>query len=122
MAVFEGARLRTTALPAADAVARPRAGVAATDQSGPRARPVAVLMAAILVATMLGLVYLTQTLGSNAASTEIGLLQEDKAKLIIALDRQALHIETLTDVDAITAAAHEQRLRKLGDPVVLPAP
>ena len=83
----------------------PRAGVAATDQSAtPRVRPMGVLMAAILAATMLGLVYLTQTLGSNATSTEIGQLEDQRTKLDIDLDRQAVRSWSSTEADAITAA------------------
>ena len=70
MAVYQGVRLRTSALPPATPLPRARAGRAttATTTTAPRLRPVGLLMAGILGATMLGLVYLTQTLGANATS------------------------------------------------------
>ncbi len=122
MAVFQGARLRTGALPTAAVVARPRAAAPSTIRANRRARPMGRIMAGIVIATMLGLVYLTQTLGSNATSSEIRSLDHQRGKLTRELHRQAIQVEVLTLADVITKRAGKQGLRKLDGPVVLPAP
>ena len=123
MAVFQGARLRSTALPTADmAVGRPRSAAPATVRSTPRVRPMGLLMAGIITATMLGLVYLTQTLGSNATSSEIRYLDAQRSELADDLRRQAVLVESFTDPEVVTKAARGLKLRKLGDVVVLPVP
>lgn len=122
MAVFQGARLRTTALPAADPVARPRVAGPATVRSSQRVRPMGRVMAAILVATMLGLAYLTQTLGSNATSSEIRALETQRAELTKDLRNQVIQVEYLVDADRIIDEARARDLKKLGDLVVLQAP
>jgi hypothetical protein len=121
MAVIGGTRLRGTALPAADvAVVRPAAPT--TARSTPRVRPVGLLMAGIAAATMLGLVYLTQTLGSNATSSEIRALEAQRLELADDLSRQAIVSGSYTDPEAVVMAAKRHKLRKLDDMVVLPAP
>jgi len=122
MAVFQGARLRTGALPTAAVVDRPRAAVPSTIRTTRRARPMGRIMAGIVIATMLGLVYLTQTLGSNATNSEIRSLDSQRGKLTRELHRQAIQVEALTLADVITKRAGKQGLRKLGVRVVLPAP
>ena len=123
MAVFQGARLRSTALPAADAApGRPRVAAPATVRATPRVRPMGVLMAAIVVTTMLGLVYLTQTLGSNATSSEIRELETDRAELIKDWNRHVITVADLIEGDVIIREARGLGLKKLGKPVVLRAP
>ncbi len=82
MAVYQGVRLRTSALPPATPLPRTRAARAttATSTTTPRLRPVGLLMAGILASTMLGLVYLTQTLGANATSEVIGGLRTSRRR------------------------------------------
>ena len=83
MAVYQGTRLRTSAHPAAGTSARrSRSAAPATVSPVPRVRPMGLLMAAIVAATMLGLVYLTQTLGTNATSTEVYQLETERNELI----------------------------------------
>jgi len=79
-------------------------------------------MAAIMAATMLGLVYLTQTLGSNATSSEIRDLAAQREELGQRLRNQAMAVETFADPEEIGLKARKLGLRKLGDPVVLAAP
>lgn len=123
MAVFQGARLRTLGLPARRG-APPRARVVSepASASAPRIRPTGLLMAAILTATMLGLVYLTQTLASNATSLEIQTLGTQAATLRSQLLNQSSKIELEANSDAIIREARQLGLRRLGDPVVLSAP
>jgi hypothetical protein len=122
MAAFQGARLRAAAIPdrglgeRARRLPRPVAGAI------PRLRPTGLLMAAILAATMLGLVYLTQTLASNATSSEIGDLADRREEIARQLRNQALAIETWADPAQVGRKARELGLRQLGDVVVLPAP
>ena len=123
MAIYHGARVRTTALPPADVVrARPRVSAPASVQGARRVRPAGLLMAAIVAATMLGLVYLTQTLGSNATNYEIGRLEAHRAELTKELRRQVVVAQDLIDNELIATKARARGLRKLGDAIVLSAP
>ncbi len=122
MAVFQGARLGTSALPQASAVARPRPTTPTTIGSASRARPMGLLIGGILTATMLGLVYLTQTLGANATSSEIRDLQAKQVVLESALDRQAAEVRALVDPDEVISKASKLHLRKLDRRLVLRAP
>jgi cell division protein FtsL len=80
------------------------------------------LMAAIVAVTMLGLVYLTQTLGTNATSTEIGLLQTKRNELITDIKRLEIEALDMTQAEVIVPKARKQNLKRLGAPIVLPAP
>ena len=80
------------------------------------------LMAAIVAVTMLGLVYLTQTLGTNATSTEIGLLQGKRSDLLTDIKRNQIWALDLTQAEEIIPQARKLKLKKLGAPRVLPAP
>ena len=122
MAVFQGARLRSAALPTADPVARPRVAAPATVRSTPRVRPMGLLMAGIVAATMLGLVYLTQTLGSNATNSEIRVLDNRRSEITKDIRRQVISVEKATESDVIIKGARKAKLTRLGKVVVLSAP
>lgn len=122
MAVYGGARLRTGALPTSGAATRRSPGPSAPSWSAPRIGPVGLLIAAILAGTMLGLVYLTQTLGSNATSSEIGDLAAKSIALDRSLDTQALTVELYMKPQDIAKRARKQGLVELRAPLVLPAP
>ena len=79
-------------------------------------------MAAILTATMIGLVYLTQTLASNATSLEIRTLASQSQTLRAQLLNQRSKIEIEANEDAIVRAAKRIGLVKLGEAVVVEAP
>ena len=123
MAVFPGARLRTIELPARGG-SRPAARVIPLSpvRSSPRVRPTGLLMAAILTATMLGLVYLTQTLGSNATSHEIRALGSESQRLQAQLLNQKAKVELEANSDSVARKARQFGLTRLGDPIVLRAP
>jgi len=121
MAVFSGARLRTIALPAGTAAGRQDSGQSLR-RSAVHLRPTGLLMAAILAGTMLGLVYLTQTLGSNATNSEIGDLTSQREELGRQLRNLAVAVETYADAEEIGRRAHKLGLVELGDVVVLSAP
>jgi hypothetical protein len=122
MAVFQAARLQGAAQADYPAARRPRVTSSSRARSGARLRPTGLLLAAILAATMLGLVYLTQTLGSNAVSSEIRDLAAKREELGRLLRNQALAVETYADPEEIGRRAHKLGLITLGDVVVLTAP
>lgn len=123
MAVYQGARLRTDVVPGADSSARTaRPSSPATGGSAPRVRPMGLLMAAIVGSTIVGMVYLTQTLGTNAASTEIDLLELQRNQLIQEIKRHEIVALDMTQAEVIVPLARDQKLKRLGEPVVLPAP
>jgi hypothetical protein len=80
------------------------------------------LMAAIMATTMLGLVYLTQTLGTNATTSEIGTLEAERNGLISEIKRHEAVALDMTQAEVIVPKARKQKLKRLGDPIVLPAP
>ena len=80
------------------------------------------LMAAIVGSTIVGMVYLTQTLGTNAASTEIDLLELQRNQLIQEIKRHEIVALDMTQAEVIVPLARDQKLKRLGEPVVLPAP
>jgi hypothetical protein len=137
MAIFQGVRLRGITLPGESPVrARARArghGVAdprraaearpSPDAARPAGvRPVGILIAMILVATMVGLAYLSQTLGTNATTEEISSLTGRANMARQVLSRQALVVEFAIDPQKVATEAGKLRLRSLGDPVVFRAP
>jgi hypothetical protein len=122
MAAFSGARLRTVALPEATAARREGAIGRPIRRPAVHLRPTGLLMAAILAGTMLGLVYLTQTLGSNATHSEIGDLAARREDLGRQLRNIAVAVETYADTEEIGRRARKMGLVELGDIVVLAAP
>jgi hypothetical protein len=124
MAVFQAARLRSTALPAARVstpAVRARASATAAVSATRGVRPVGLLLAGILVATMLGLAYLTQTLGTNTSS-QVDRLQAEKVALQATLRNQSFQLAGLTEVDLVRASAQKQGFQSLRKPTVLRAP
>lgn len=120
MAVFQGARVRVVAVPADAAGVRPRAVAPAQSVRGTRrVRPTGLFIAAIVAATMLGLVYLTQTLGSNAASSEIRSLTAQSEKLGNQLLNLAHLVQLNSDPEVITQRATKLGLKLLDDDVVV---
>lgn len=124
MAVFQGTRLRTTPLPAATPSIRPRRDTPrrdtpASSHTMPRVRPMGMLMAAILAATMLGLVYLTQTLGSHATSTQIVRLTEARDDLNGRISLYVSEAIRRTDSGLTAERAQDLGLRELSKLVVL---
>jgi hypothetical protein len=120
MAVFQGARPRAMALPGR-ALERPGRDLR-TSTRPVRPRATAVLLGGVLAATMLGLVYLTQTLGANAASAEIARLQAARESVAQKVTNQTAYLETLVDPDKVSQRAKQLGLVKLGDTLTLSAP
>lgn len=125
MAVLQAARSRSVALPASTrtaTAARPRTSATTALRSTHGVHPVGLLLAGILVATMLALAYLTQTLGSNATSSQIEVLQAESEVLEGTLMKQSIRVAELIEVDVIKSGARAQGFRSLGEPTVLRAP
>lgn len=122
MAVYQGTRLRAPAVRGAAAPARPRTAPRSSGPSAARVRPIGLLLAAILAATMLGLVYLTQTLGSNATTSQVRALQAEIGRLDREERRQEARVQVLIDSEVIAERARELGLQKRRDIVVLEAP
>ena len=122
MAVFGGARPRTIALPAPSVDQSARLAAQRAARTASRLRPTGLLMAAILAATMLGLVYLTQTLGSNATSSEILDLASAREGLARQLRNLAVAVETYADPEEVGRKARKMGLVELDDAVVLTVP
>jgi hypothetical protein len=79
-------------------------------------------MAAIMAATMLGLVYLTQTLGANATNSAIYRLEVQLTDLKKVVTRQEADVLNATEADAVIARLKPLKLGRLGPPTVLRAP
>lgn len=80
------------------------------------------LMAATVGATILGLVYLTQTLDSNATSTEIYLMEKESGDLFGKTRSLQIQIMETADSDEVIRRAKKQKLERLDGIDVLPAP
>jgi hypothetical protein len=124
MAVYQGTRLRAQAtrpqmLPAraAGRVTRSPGGMVST-----RVRPATALIGIVLAATLLGFVYLTQTLGSNAASAEIVGLRARAEELFRQQRNQETAVRFKADPVQVGLRAKELGLARLGDAEILSAP
>jgi hypothetical protein len=119
MAIYQGTRLGSVGFPGApEAEASSRAvrpPVAAT----PRIRPAVLLVAIILVGTIVGLAYLTQTLGANASNVELGRLasQRDQSQRQLLTQRSMIAART-TDGE-IEERATLSGLVDLGDAFIV---
>lgn len=81
-----------------------------------------VIMAAVVAATMLGMVYLSQTLGSNAATKEILGLEDKQVTMKQEVSRHAAQVLRKAGSDEVATRALELGLKKLPPVVILDAP
>jgi hypothetical protein len=79
-------------------------------------------MGIVLAATLLGFVYLTQTLGSNAASAEIIGLRGKGEDLVRQQRNQEAAVQFKADPVQIGLRAKKLGLVRLDDAETLPAP
>jgi hypothetical protein len=80
------------------------------------------LLGGVLAATMLGLVYLTQTLGANATSAQIAELHAVRGEISQKLTNQKAYVDTLADPTTVSQRAKELGLVRLGDTLTLSVP
>ena len=125
MAIYEGARQRTIALPrrpsAADAPALPRrrARTAVRAHRG-SSRP-ALVLGGIAVAFMLAFFSLTQEVRVSATSYDIGRLQIDQERLEARRQDLASDLSRLGREPAVRKLALDGGLGQLGESIILPA-
>jgi hypothetical protein len=122
MAVYQGARLGTPVLQRRGPEGPARRVVRPVAAAVPRLRPTAMLMAAVVAATMVGFAYLTQTLASNATVAEIARLNARMDEIRQQRSVQALAVEQWSDETNLAGRARKLGLVDLGDATVLKAP
>ncbi|HYH93553.1 MAG TPA: hypothetical protein VD763_10365 [Candidatus Saccharimonadales bacterium] len=125
MAVYEGARPRTIALPraprlaGAPALPRRRARSAVRARRGPNR--LALVLGAIVVAFMLAFFSLAQQIQVSATSYDIGRLQLEGERLRSSLQELRSDLNRLGREPAVRKLALDQGFGQLADPIVLPA-
>ena len=125
MAIYEGARPRTIALPRrpqlADAPALPRRRARSTVRARRSASRPALVLSAIAVAFMLAFFSLAQQVRVSATSYDIGRLQIDQERLEARREDLASDLNRLGREPAVRKLALDGGLGQLGEPLVLPA-
>jgi hypothetical protein len=106
MAVYQAARQQVIAVP------RRRQGVRSRARRGPSR--VGLILAAILVAFLLGLFYLTQTIGTATAGYDTDRLTSDAAGLSRQLSTQQGQIAAMGSEQSVLQAAQAAGLVDLG--------
>lgn len=125
MAVYEGARPRSIALPRAPHVAadpvlpRRRARAAVRARRGPNR--LALVLGVIVVAFMLAFFSLAQEVRVSATSYDIGRLQLDRDRLVAQRQELTSDLSRLGREPAVRKQALDAGLSQLGEPVILPA-
>jgi hypothetical protein len=128
MAVFEGARPRTIALPqrlraprAVDVptLSRRRARAAVRARRGPNR--LAIVLGGIVVAFMLAFFSLAQEVRVSATTYDIGRLQVEQDRLKARIQELDSDLSRLGREPAVRKLAIDRGLGQLGEPVVLPA-
>lgn len=125
MAVYEGARPRTIALPRrpriADAPSLPRRRTRAAVRANRSSSRPALVLGGIAVAFMLAFFSLTQEVRVSATSYDIGRLQIDQERLEARRQDVASDLSRLGREPAVRKLALDGGLGQLGEPVILPA-
>jgi hypothetical protein len=128
MAVYEGARPRTIALPRRPTLRetglpilpRRRTRVAVRARRTTTGRP-GIVLGAIVVAFMLAFFSLAQEVRVSATSYDIGRLQVERERLDARLQEITSDLSRLGREPAVRKMALDVGLGQLGEPVVLPA-
>jgi hypothetical protein len=125
MAVYEGARPRTIALPRrprlADAPALPRRRARSAVRAHRRSSRPALVLGGIAVAFMLAFFSLAQQVRVSATSYDIGRLQIDQERLEARRQDLASDLSRLGREPAVRKLALDGGLGQLGEPIILPA-
>jgi hypothetical protein len=125
MAIYEGARPRTIALPRrprlADAPAMPRRRARSAVRAHRSSSRPALVLGAIAVAFMLAFFSLAQQVRVSATSYDIGRLQIDQERLEARREDLASDLNRLGREPAVRKLALDGGLGQLGEPLVLPA-
>ena len=125
MAVYEGARPRTIALPRApwlpQAPALPRRRARSAVRARRQPNRLGLLLGGIVVAFMLAFFSLAQEVRVSATSYDIGQLQVQGDRLESRLQDLDSDLHRLGREPAVRKMALDGGLTQLGDPLVLPA-
>lgn len=125
MAIYEGARPRTIALPRrpqlADAPAMPRRRARTAVRAHRSSSRPALVLGAIAVAFMLAFFSLAQQVRVSATSYDIGRLQIDQERLEARREDLASDLNRLGREPAVRKLGLDGGLGQLGEPLVLPA-
>ena len=126
MAVYEGARPRTIALPRRPQIAPTRrrcraVGRAPTVRAHRGSSRPAIVLGGIAVAFMLAFFSLAQEVRVSATSYDIGRLQVDQERLEARRQDLASDLSRLGREPAVRKLALDGGLGQLGQPVILPA-
>jgi hypothetical protein len=125
MAVYEGARPRTIALPRRPRVAAgpslERRRVRAAFRAGRRTNRLGVVLGAIVVAFMLAFFSLAQEVRVSATGLDIGRLQIERQRLDARAAELASDVNRLGREPAIRKLAIDAGLGQLDAPIVLQA-
>jgi hypothetical protein len=125
MAVFEGVRPRTIALPrgprVADVPALPRRRSRVTVRARRGTNRLGLVLGGIVVAFMLAFFSLSQEVRVSATSYDIGRLQLERDRLDGRLQELASDLSRLGREPAVRKLALDHGLGQLGEPLVIPA-
>jgi hypothetical protein len=121
MAVYQGARLHAVALPAGARPLAERRAARIPVRARRRLRPTALALAGVLVAFLLGLVSLTQTLQATATNYQIDSLLIDRQRLQQELQSQQGAIAQWGSEPQVVQWAQQEGLNRLGGKVHVPA-
>lgn len=114
MAVYQGARLRSVAIPAGARAVAARRAARIPARARRRLRPVALVLAGILVAFLLGLVYLTQTLQAGVTNYQIDNLLTERHRLQQELQSQQGSVAQWGSEPQVVQWAQQGGLNRLG--------
>jgi len=128
MAVFEGVRPRTIALPRApggtrtiDVPVLPRRRARAAVRANRSPNRLALVLGAIVVAFMLAFFSLAQEVRVSATSYDIGQLTLDRDRLLASEQELRSDLGRLGREPAVRKQALDAGLTQLAEPIVLPA-
>lgn len=125
MAVYEGARPRTIALPRRPQIAEgPTLGrrrMRTAVRAGRRSNRLGLLLGVIVVAFLLAFFWLAQVVRESATSYDIGRLDVERERLESRAQDLRSDLSRLGNEPAVRKLALDAGLGQLGEPVVLPA-
>lgn len=125
MAVYEGARPRTIALPRAPRLAEgPTLGrrrMRTAVRAGRRSNHLGLVLGAIVVSFLLAFFWLAQVVRESATGYDIGRLEVVRGRLDAREQDLRSDLSRLGHEPAIRKLALDHGLGQLGDPIVLPA-
>jgi len=113
---YQGARPRQAVLPARPA----RRRVSTPVRAGRRSHPIGLLMAGVLVAFLLGLIYLAQTIQMAATSYQVGQLMAERDDLLRQVETVETTIIGWGSEPLVLERAQQQGLDPLGARVRIP--